>query len=96
MEFEWDDNKAKTNEVKHGVSFEVAATVFEDPFARLIPDPDHSAEEDRFILLGLSSQADALVVCHCFRAEGLVIRLISARHATKKEENYYWRMRHEG
>ena len=96
MDFEWDENKARMNEAKHGVAFDAAATVFDDPYARLIPDPDHSAEEDRFILLGLTHDAEALVVCHCLRGMGLVIRIISARKATRKEENEYWRFRNEG
>lgn len=74
---------------KHGVSFEEAQTVFLDANARMITDPDHSDEEDRFLLLGYSFQA-RLVVCHCYREADCIIRLISARPATKREEAEYW------
>lgn len=87
--FEWDDNKAKGNLQKHGVSFEEAQTVFYDENALLIDDPDHSEDEERFIILGLSSTAKLLVVCHCYRASETVIRIISARKATRKETQYY-------
>lgn len=76
--FSWDERKNKTNQKKHRVSFEEAKTVFADEYGRLIPDPDHSEEEDRFILLGLSHQIQLLMVCHCYREEGGVIRIISA------------------
>ena len=85
--FEWDDNKALSNIEKHNVSFEEAATVFDDAFARVIEDPDHSDQEDRFIILGASSQAKVLIVCHCYRAPGRSIRIISARKATKKRRS---------
>lgn len=87
--FEWDDNKAKGNLQKHGVSFEEAQTVFYDENALLIDDPDHSEDEERFIILGLSSTAKLLVVCYCYRASETVIRIISARKATRKETQYY-------
>lgn len=96
ISFEWDPRKAETNRTKHGVSFEEAATVFGDSYARIIPDPDHSNDEERFVILGLSLQARALTVCHCHRSTGEVVRIISARKATKNEESTYWRFRHEG
>lgn len=89
LRFEWDPRKAAANLRKHGVSFEDAQTVFADERARLIDDPDHSADEDRFLLLGLSSSLRILVVSHCYReAEGL-IRIISARRATRDEQRSY-------
>ena len=78
---------------KHGVSFEEAQTVFLDENARLIDDPDHSEEEDRLLLLGFSFRARCLMVIHCYREAGSVIRLISARRATAREEEMYWRFR---
>ncbi len=89
LRFEWDTRKAVENEKKHGVSFEEARTVFFDERARLIDDPDHSEEEDRFILLGLSNRLRLLVVCHCYRSEGGAIRIISARKATARESKSY-------
>lgn len=89
LHFEWDQRKATANEKKHGVSFEEAKSVFSDERAKLIDDPDHSEEEDRFVLLGLSSSLWALVVCHCYREEGNVIRIISARKATTMESKFY-------
>ena len=89
IKFEWDENKNQTNQRKHGISFEEASTVFYDEEALLRDDPDHSEEEDRFIILGLSNQANLLVVCHCYRASETVIRLISARKATKTESKSY-------
>ena len=89
LRFEWDDRKAAANERKHGVSFEEARAVFFDERARLIDDPDHSGDEERFILLGLSSTLRLLVVCHCYRGEGNVIRIISARKATARESKSY-------
>ena len=91
--FEWDDKKDKTNKRKHGVSFEEARTAFYDENAIQYFDPDHSDEEDRFILLGISYQLKVLVVCHCFRESDSVIRIISARKADKEEEYEYWRNR---
>jgi uncharacterized DUF497 family protein len=76
LRFEWDEPKAAVNAKKHGVSFEEARSVFFDERARLIDDPDHSEDEERFILLGLSSSLRLLVVCHCYRTEGNVIRII--------------------
>lgn len=89
LRFEWDQVKATANLRKHGVSFEDAQSVFADENAKLIDDPDHSDQEDRFVMLGLSSSLKLLVVCHCYRAEGHVIRIISARKAGKHERAFY-------
>ncbi len=89
MQFEWDPVKAATNLKKHQVSFEEAQTVFYDDFAVQFFDDAHSSEEDRFIMLGLSSQARLLIVCHCERAGGDVVRIISARKATRGEAVHY-------
>ena len=89
LKFEWDLKKAATNLRKHGVGFEDARTVFADENAKLIDDPDHSEDEDRFVLLGLSSSLRLLVVCHCYRSAGNVIRIISARKAEGHERNSY-------
>ena len=91
LRFEWEDRKNKANVRKHGISFEEARTVFLDEGARLIADPDHSSEEDRFILLGLSTQLRVLAVSHCYRESENVIRIISARKATVVERNEYVR-----
>ena len=93
IEFAWDRRKAQSNLKKHGVSFDEAQDVFLDENARLIDDPDHSQEEQRFLLLGYSFQARCLVVTHCYREPGSVIRLISARRATAREEATYWSLR---
>jgi uncharacterized DUF497 family protein len=87
--FEWDPVKAAANLRKHKVSFEDAQTVFSDERARLIDDPDHSEDEERFLLLGLSSSLRLLVVAHCYRSTGNVIRIISARKATADEAHHY-------
>ena len=89
LRFESDPKKAAANLRKHGVSFDDAQTVFADEHARLIDDPDHSEDEDRFVLLGLSSSLRLLVVCHCYRSEGNVIRIISARKAEGHERHSY-------
>ncbi len=89
LHFEWDDRKAAANITKHGVSFEEARSVFVDERAKLIGDPDHSEDEDRFVLLGLSSALRLLLVCHCYRSENNAIRIISARKATAKESKSY-------
>jgi uncharacterized protein len=81
--------KLKINKKKHKISFVEAKTVFYDENARLIDDPDHSDEEDRFILLGMSNRLQILVVVHCYRIDESVIRIISARAATKTESNFY-------
>lgn len=88
--FEWDDKKNSTNKREHGISFEEAQTVFVDEKALFIHDPDHSDEEDRFILMGLSAKLRVLVVCHCYRKRDEVIRIISARKATSLEQEQYW------
>lgn len=93
LTFEWDETKNASNLRKHGISFEEAKSVFSDFFGRLIADPDHSDEEDRFILLGVSIHSKLLVVCHCVRA-GESIRLISARKANKQEHKIYEEYRH--
>lgn len=89
LHFEWDDRKAAANAKKHGVSFEEARSVFVDERAKLIDDPDHSEDEERFVLLGLSSTLRLLLVCHCYRSEGNVIRIISARKASANEAKSY-------
>ncbi|WP_082021273.1 BrnT family toxin [Chromohalobacter japonicus] len=91
--FDWDPRKDATNRTKHDVSFHEAKTAFTDEFGRLIADPDHSEEEDRFILLGTSIHSRLLVVCHCVR-EGDTIRIISARKANKRERKIYEGYRH--
>jgi len=92
IEFNWDINKARINLTKHKISFEEAQSVFDDDNARLIYDPDHSENEDRFILLGLSCSLKVLVVVHCYKDEENIIRLISARKATRPEEKNYKEM----
>ncbi len=87
--FEWDPAKSAGNRREHGVSFEEARSVFFDESARLIDDPDHSKSEERFILLGLSSVLRLLLVCHCYRGDGNVVRIISARKATAVEAKSY-------
>ena len=89
LRFEWETRKASSNLKKHGVSFEEAKSVFYDENAKLISDPDHSEDEDRFILLGVSHSLRFILVCHCYRSEGDVIRIISARKATSKESKAY-------
>lgn len=87
--YEWDQNKNIINQKKHGVSFEEAISVFNDERALVINDPEHSCEEDRFVILGISVKLNMLVVCHCYRENDTVIRIISARKATKTECRYY-------
>jgi uncharacterized DUF497 family protein len=89
MRFAWDDAKAEENRRKHGVSFEEASTVFADENARLKHDPDHSQDEDRFVLLGFSAKLRLLLVCHAYRENDEVIRIISARKATPNERRHY-------
>ena len=89
MKFEWDASKAASNAKKHKVTFEVAKTVFYDDFAVQFFDEEHSFDEERFLLLGMSSDARLLLVCHCERADGDVIRIISARKATESEAQDY-------
>jgi len=90
LKFEWDKKKEKANLKKHGVSFEEARTAFYDELAIQFFDPDHSDDEDRFILLGTSYKLNTLVVCHCFRVDEMIIRIISARKADKAELEAYW------
>ena len=90
LRFVWDKRKNRANVRKHKVSFEEAETVFKDENAILYFDPDHSEDEDRFILLGLSTRLRILVVCHYFRESDLVIRIISARRADRLEGKAYW------
>lgn len=87
--FEWDDTKAASNLRKHGISFEEAQSVFYDDFAVQFFDNKHSEHEDRFLMLGMSVKAKLLLVCHCERESGQVIRIISARKATKYEQTFY-------
>lgn len=89
LRFDWDERKNKSNRTKHAVWFEEAQSVFDDPHARVFYDPDHSEEEDRFILLGVSLVGRTLVVVHCYREADSLIRIISARKATKKEVRIY-------
>ena len=89
MKIIWDEKKNQKNMKEHKVSFQEAETVFYDPNAKIIHDPDHSIEEDRFIILGISKLLKVLVVCHCYKEEDEIIRIITARKATKKEKKEY-------
>lgn len=89
LEFEWNERKNRTNVRKHGVSFEEAQSAFKDENAVQYHDPDHSENEDRYILLGFSTKLRVLVVCHCFREAELAVRIISARKAVKTEKEAY-------
>ncbi|MCA9758072.1 MAG: BrnT family toxin [Candidatus Eisenbacteria bacterium] len=94
IRFEWDPRKARQNERKHGVGFAEAETVFVDEKALFMADPEHSEDEDRFVLLGLSAFLRILLVCHCYRESDEVVRIISARKATRSERAQYqdrWR-----
>jgi uncharacterized DUF497 family protein len=91
LQFEWDSRKNSSNIKKHKVSFEEAQTVFNDENAILYFDPDHSEDEDRFILLGLSKRLRVVIVCHCYRESEMVIRIITARKANSIEEQEYWK-----
>ena len=91
IRFEWDEAKNRQNRRKHGLSFEEAQTVFLDENAILFFDLDRSQDEDRFIMLGMSFRLRVLVVCHCYRKDEAVIRIISARKADKREATEYWR-----
>jgi uncharacterized protein len=93
IEFAWDRRKARSNLIKHAVSFNEAQTVFLDDSARLMNEPDHSEDEARLLLVGYSVEARCLVVNHCYRHSESVIRLISARPATRAEEAMYWRLK---
>ena len=89
IQFEWHPSKATANLKKHQVSFEEAQTVFYDEFAVQFFDEDHSVDEERFLMLGMSVQSKLLLVCHCEREGGDIIRIISARKATKRESAFY-------
>ena len=89
VRFEWDSQKENINLRKHGVSFREAQSVFLDDEALLIPDPDHSHDEDRFVLLGLSHRIRLLLVCHCYRENDQIIRIFSARKADREETRIY-------
>lgn len=89
ISFAWDEKKAKENLKKHNVPFDEARTVFSDPCAGMIFDPEHSQDEDRFVLLGLSSTLRILTVNHCYRKDDQIIRIISARKATRNEQKQY-------
>jgi uncharacterized protein len=89
LRFDWDERKNNANRKKHGVWFEEAQSVFNDPHGRLFYDPEHSISEDRFILLGVSSAVRTLVVVHCYRASDSLVRIISARKATRREVRFY-------
>ena len=89
LQFEWDDKKNKSNIRKHGISFEEATSVFQDDDALIIVDEGHSQKEERFVLIGFSYRANLLVVCHCYRKKESVIRIISARKASRQERNEY-------
>jgi uncharacterized DUF497 family protein len=89
INFTWDEDKNKRNIISHKISFEEAKTVFYDPNAKVIYDPDHSKEEDRFIILGISKLLNILVVCHCYKENDGIIRIFSARKATPKERKQY-------
>ena len=94
LRFEWDPKKAAENTRKHGVTFDEARSVFVDEHALLLDDPDHSTTDDRFVLLGLSAAMRVLVVVHGYRDPEGIIRLISARKATRTERAHYlerWR-----
>lgn len=90
IRFEWDESKNQENKRKHKVSFEEAQTVFLDENAIRFFDPDHSRDEDRFIMLGMGFTLRVLVVCHCYREDDDVMRIISARKADKREQTDYW------
>lgn len=89
MEFEWDENKNRINKAKHDISFEEASSVFYDENAILFDDPDHSLDEDRFLIIGMSEASNVCIVSHCYRGDDAIIRIISARKATKTEQAYY-------
>ena len=90
IRFEWDEAKGRENKRKHGVSFEEAQSVFFDENAIRYFDPDHSSDEARFLMLGISFKLRVLVVCHCYWVNDSVVRIISARKANRKEARHYW------
>lgn len=91
MHFEWDEDKNKINQKKHEIDFNEASSVFFDEKAILFDDPEHSEHEERFLLLGMSETTKICIVCHCYRTSDTIIRIISARKATKKEIERYVR-----
>jgi uncharacterized DUF497 family protein len=89
LRFEWHERKNRANRAKHGVWFEEAQTAFNDPRGRLFYDPEDSEREERFLLLGMSSAGRTLVVAHCYTDTESMVRIISARKATKRELRFY-------
>lgn len=89
INFEWDENKNQINQRKHGIDFEEAKTIFYDDNAILFDDPEHSMEEERFLILGISKYENLCIVSHCYRSDDNIIRIISARKATKNEAKIY-------
>ncbi len=89
--FSWDPAKAESNKKKHKIAFEEATTVFYDPKAILLDDPDHSENEDRFLIVGMTWSSKTLIVSHCYWGSKDEIRIISARRATRKEKTTYTR-----
>ncbi len=89
IKFDWDESKAAANLRKHQVSFDEAKSIFFDEFGVQFFDEEHSSDEERFLMLGMSAEAKLLIVCHCERDHGTVIRIISARKATKRESAFY-------
>jgi len=89
LKFEWDENKNEINQRKHGISFDEVTSVFRDAFAIVFDDPDHSENEERFLIIGTSDKRGICLVSHCYRVQDQVIRIISARKATKTECNIY-------
>jgi uncharacterized DUF497 family protein len=87
--FDWDERKNRSNQAKHGISFEEATTAFYDEYQKVYFDPEHSHLEDRFLLLGFSVRLRLILVCHCYRESDSVVRIISARKATKSEARQY-------
>ena len=89
LKFEWDENKNEINQRKHGISFDEVTSVFRDAFAIVFDDPDHSDNEERFLIIGASDERGICLVSHCYSGQDRVIRIISARKATKTERNIY-------
>ncbi len=89
IKFEWDENKNQINQRKHGISFDEAKTVFYDEYAILFDDPEHSVDEDRFLIIGMTQKERVCIVSHCYRGQESTIRIISARKATKSEKQIY-------
>ena len=87
--FEWDREKNLSNIRKHGITFKIAAKAFLDPDAVKVDDDDHSQDEDRFILIGISESDKILAVCHCYRDKGNIVRIISARPPNQYEKQVY-------